>query len=809
MIHNWLSLYLYHLKHNKIFNVLNILGLSLGVAGLIFAMLYWNDEHSYNAWNPNKENVFFTVTDLGEDKVWGSSSAPLGPALTASVPQVKEYCYLTGWYESDVLKYKEKKIVLSKVTDAQNNFFNFFPFRFIKGSSSTALNPNSIAISESIAKAIFGDEDPLNKQITYGDKNLVVKGVYSIKGKSSFEPDAVINAIGAKLKETETRWGMFSFGMLIKLKNPADAPLVREKIDALYYENTVKKNIAESGMSKEEYITRYGVTKVSLEQLKDLRLKSKVNDTAEGRGNYQFLLTMMGLSLLILIISIVNYSNLATANAIKRAKEVGIRKILGASKNNIIRQFIFETVITTSFSILCALMIVEISLPYYNIFLGKNIELHENTFYTQLIAIFIIVVLLAGIFPAVYVAKFETIKVLRGNFSRSKKGIWLRNAMLVLQFAVAFFFIIGSYIVHQQIKYVTTKDLGFNGKQIVDVYYRNPYNYREEGYRQKMSRNYSRVKEQMLKIRGVDEVAISSFKIGGGSYQQSTVSYKDISIAIQIMGMDFELPEILKLETVKGRFLSKNIASDTINSVIINETAAKMLNEANPINKYITYQEDKKLKIVGVVKDFHMFGPNIKILPMMLFQYKVENGQLQNCHEIYVKVAPEHMESALAGIEKLWVEEVDPDYAFNYGFVDKNFARSYENYVQQRNVFSLLNVVVILISLFGLFALASFSIQRRMKEIAIRKTLGADTILLLKELTWQYMLFCILGFIIALIPAWILLDKWLDNFAYRITISYAPFITGFLFLLALTLIIVISKAYAATNANVLKYLKYE
>src|SRR5690606_474095 len=265
---------------------------------------------------------------------------------------------------------------------------------------------------------------------------------------------------------------------------------------------------------------------------KDLRLKSRVSDVPEGRGNYQLLLIMMGLSILILVISIVNYINLATANAIKRAKEVGVRKILGASKKNIVKQFIFETVITTLFSILLALVIVEVSLPYYNTFLAKNLVINESEFYIDLALLFMVVIVLAGIFPAIYVAKFEAVKVLKGNFSRSKKGIWLRNGMLVVQFAVAFFFVIGSYIVHQQIKYITTKDLGFKGAQVLDVYYRNPFDFNEEGYMEKLLNRYESTKEQLRNIKGIEQVSVSTVKIGGGGVLQSTVSYQDKTISM-------------------------------------------------------------------------------------------------------------------------------------------------------------------------------------------------------------------------------------------------------------------------------------
>lgn len=806
MINNWLKIYLYQIKNNKFFTALNVLGLSLGIAGLVFSILYWNDEHAYNDWNPDRERIFYNVVDMGENKVWGASAAPVGPHL-ASIPEVSEYCYMNAWYNSNVLEYNGKKEIFDKVTDAQKNFFSFFPFQFIAGNAKTALDEGSIALSETAAQRLFGKENPMGQQVISGDKVYVVKGVYRLAGKSSFAPDLVTCNIDPKLKENETRWGAFSFAMLVKLKDASQGEAVQDKISKLYYENGTKVYAAENGISPQEYIKRYGETKVYLESLADLRLHSRVRDVPEGRGSFQFLLIMFGLSLLILLLSVVNYINLATANAIKRAKEVGVRKVLGAAKSNIIKQFVFETVLTTLFALLLAMVIVEISLPYYNTFLGKELVIKSSQFYIQLIFVFITVVVLSGILPAIYVSKFESVNVLKGNFSRSKKGIWLRNGMLVLQFGIASFFIIGSYIVNQQVNYLANKDLGFNGDQVIDISYRNSYDFKDEKYREKVARGYASVKERLLAIKGVKQVAGGTFKVGGGSSHTSSFNYGDKEVSLQYMIGDFGLLDMMKIKMVQGRDISPAFASDTINSVLVNETGFKLFGDKQLVGKFITWDK-QKFKVVGVVKDFHLNSPQSPIPPMVFAHYKAMDWMLQNTNDIYVTVDPGQMEPALAEMEQLW-HSVDPDFPFNYDFVDKYFARSFEGFVRQRNLFALLNGVVILIALFGLFALSSYSIQRRMKEIAIRKTLGADTGVLLRELSKQYVVFCIIGFAIAFVPAWMLLDKWLENFTYRIPISVVPFFVGFAILLVLTLVVVLGRAWYATRVNVLAYLKYE
>lgn len=810
MIKNWLHIFLFQIKNNKLFTTLNVLGLSIGIAGLIFAILYWNDEQSYNDWNPEKDKVFQSISQVSKDMVWASNVAAFEPYFKKSFPELEAYCYLENWYYEEIVQYKNKKEIL-RITDAQNTFFEFFPFNFSKGTAKTALKDNNaIAISEDAAARLFGSDDPMGKEVRYSGRTLVVRGVYTIPGKSSMAPMAVTNLIEPKLKENANHWGNFNHGLLLKFKNPADKDKVISRMEKILFENRAVKWAKDEGITLEEWIKKNGSesTGIILEPLANARLHSLVDGYAEGRGNYQFLLIMVGLSILILILSIVNYINLATANAIKRAKEVGVRKILGASKINIIKQFIFETTLITLFSILLALVIVELSLPYYNEFLNKKLIIHGEQFYLQLIGIFFFTIAVAGVFPAFYVANFETLKVLKGNFGRSKSGVWLRNGMLILQFSIATFFIIGSYIVYQQVQHLNTKDLGFKGEQVLSVRYRNTYDWREKDYMKKLFSRYYTIKNEVSKIKGVEQVSTGSFSFGGDSSSSSSFEYNEVTIQGQNMGIDFGMLEMMKIQLKEGRYLSDKFASDTINAMLVNETTLKMMKEKKPIGKEVEWNGNK-LKIVGVVKDFNLFSPQSEVPPMVFFHFKTIDWMLGNASRIHVKVNSENMEQTIADIEKFWLKNVDNEYPFEYDFVDKAFARTYETYVKQRNLFSLLNFIVILIALFGLFALASYSIQRRMKEIAIRKTLGAETGILLKELSKQYIVFCLIGFAIALFPVYYLLNKWLENFAYRIEISLVPFVIGFIVLLILTLLVVLSRAYQATRLDVLKYLKYE
>lgn len=809
MLKNWLHIFLFNIKNNKLFTALNVLGLSIGIAGLIFSVLYWNEEHSYDAWNPNKDTVYLLANQMDKEIYWKSSSAAVGSNLIKKSSDVVSYCYLSGGYDNDIIQYGQEKKQFGKILSAQGNFFDFFPFEFVEGSRNTALpDENSICLSEETASQLFGTEKALGKEVVLSRKKLIVRGVYKLDQKSSYAPAAVVDFMEAGIKKAIGQWGNFHLVLLVKAKNAAAKTSIEKTLSQMYYDNMTVPYARQKSMEPKDFEAKYGSIKPILEPLSDIRLHSKTNGLQEGKGNYQFLLIMLGLSVLILILSIVNYINLATATAIKRAKEVGVRKVIGASKANIVQQFIFETILISLFAILFALVIVELSLPYYNEFLEKNIVLQGSQFYLQLVVIFIITVGLAGVFPALYVSNFKTLNVLKGNFGRSKSGVWLRNGMLVFQFAIASFFIIGSYIVYQQIEYMNNKDLGFKPNQIINVHYRNIYGDDPKINDRFRFDRYMTIKNQILKIKGVKQVAGGAFMFGNGAPTTISYHYKDINVDGDNIPIDFGMLEMMQIKMAKGRYFDPKYAQDTINSMLINETALKLLNEKDPIGKKVDW-DGKETIIVGVVKDFNLGNPSEPIPPMSFFHFKTIPWFIGTLNNIYVEADSGTMEQTLAGIEKLWLKNVDPDYPFSYDFVDKEYKRSYSNYVKQKNLFSLLNGVVILIALFGLFALATYSIQRRMKEIAIRKTLGAETTILLKELSKQYIVFCVVGFVMALFPVYYLLQKWLDNFAFRIDISIIPFIVGFLVLLILTLAVVLSRAYYATKVDVLQYLKYE
>lgn len=809
MLYNWIKIFIYHLKQNKLFSFLNVLGLSIGIAGLVFATLYWNNEHSYDAWNPNNENVYQVLNQMGPQKeIWASNSTPFGLACKATIPEIESICFFGNRYDGGLLKYKSKKLIVKKAVISDEEFFNIFPFPIVKGAKTAILKEkNSVAISEASAKLLFNEEDPIGKSVNFENEFYTVRAVYKIIKPSAVEPDYVFNGL-IKERDLES-WGNFNYGLMIKVKKDVAIAAVVKKMEKIVFENRTQKNAKESGQTVAQFIKENGESKIILDQLKTARLQGRKasigSNFPEGQGNLQLVYIMMGLSILILVLSIVNYINLATATAIKRAKEVGVRKVVGASKSLIVMQFIFETAIVISFAVILALAIVELALPFYNDFLNKDLTLNGSEFYVQIVLIFVLVIVFAGIFPAIYISKFDSLKVLKGNFSRSKSGIWMRNSMLVFQFAIAAFFIIGALVVYQQVSYMSDKDLGFSGDQIIRI------RFRYDDWETKLKK-YETTKQELLKMSGVQDVSTFEGSFGDDTNSTSGFTHNGIFVQGHNVNMDFGFLDMMKIKILEGRDLSPEFASDTVSNMLMNETCVRTLNLKKPINTIITsgWGNDKgmlKFKIVGVVKDFNITGLKNKIPPMIFVNLKTLGWS--NFQFVYVKVNADDLAGTLAELETYWNKNINQDYPFEYEFVDKTFAKTYLEQLKQKNLFFILNLIVIVIAIFGLFALASFSMERRLKEIAIRKTLGAETNTLLKELSKQYVFFCLVGFLIGIFPAYLLLQKWLEDFAFRIDIPLFPFIVALVSLLFLTLLVVLAKAYQVTKMDVLKYLKYE
>lgn len=809
MIKNWFKIYVYHLFKNKIYFFLTMLSLAIGIAAVLLSVIHYQEEARYDQWNPNKNNIFVAESRIEEDLSWMKLPSPFGTALKENSPHVVDVCYL-GDYGGSILFYKDQKKPVQKILFTQSNFFDFFPFEFVKGNRAQAFAmPNSAVVKDTYAAYLFGDKDPIGEVFSIGEDKYIVSGVYTLGNeRSSYQTELIINNLDKRVQEgvENQNWGNHNYVAWIKLDDPAYKKDIEQLMFDVRIEYQFKPIAKEKGITTEELMKEWGMENKMyyLHDLAGQRMiaNPNLNGTEQGAASVQRMYIMMGLSVLILILSVFNYINLTTARAMGRGKEVGIRKTLGAGKFNLACQGMFEALLTSLLSMLIALMLAEITLPWMQVFFSSKMELNFWEFLPLILVILVLIVLLVGIIPALFTASFKTLEVLKGQIGRSKKGTGFKNAILIIQFGVACFFMIGAYIVYQQVNYMLNKDLGFKGDQVVRI------GYYYKGKREDKVKVYESVKEQFLKVKGVEGVTTAAIQMGSGNGASSSFVHNGNNVQAVIGAMDYNFLEVFEVDLKEGRQLTESLASDSINNILLNETAVRMMQEPDVLGKQIAWNDDT-YNVVGVVKDFNLYGLQANYPPIIFLSLKTQPWAGENIQHISVKIKGENIEQTIKELEAIWKQRDISDVPFDYSFVDQDFARTFTNTIQERNVFLVLNSIVIFIALFGLYSLASFTINTRLKEVAIRKVLGASTPELLKQLSKQYVVFCFIGFVIAVFPSYYFLNQWLSDYAFRIDVSVLPFIVCLVVILGLTLLIVLLKAYAATQLSILKYIKYE
>lgn len=777
---------------------INVFGLTLGLLGLIITLLYANDQLSYDQWVQDKDRIISVGYQFDDEKdIWGVSYPQMEKAK-ANMSDIEDILLVSGMgYESTNVISDDKIVHATKIVESTPNFFAFFQYKFIEGNPTTALNAkNHLVVSEDFAKKAFGEENPMGKNLQIGKKNYIVQGVFRIEEKSSMMPEIVY-----PFEKMDDYWGNYSYNAYIKMKTPISISDFKDQYYQAVWAEQIEREAQEEGMTVEEVLENFPF-QIAAALLVDSRFEMFNSATFfEPYGNKSIIRIMFAISILLLVISMVNFINLSMAAAVKRAKEVGVRKAIGAGKRLIVYQNLFETTLLTLFSFVLAMVGIELILPYFNDFMQTEIQLHFRLFLGVIVLIVVLISLLTGIIPAVYLSNFKTIEVLKGSFSRSSKGIYLRNAMLGVQFMIASFFFMGSLIVYFQINYLNQLDLGFNKEQLMALNFR----YKTD----KPFQEYEKVKTRLMNIDGV--AAVNSVRPLVGTqtgYSTTEFNFKGKKVGnVQYNSVDFGYPEMTQMTLLKGRFLSDQFASDTISSVVINETLAKELGiYDDPINQKL----GENFIVVGMVKNYHIADAFSPIPAAFMHHWKAFDGSMvYNLRNVVIKFEAEKLPHILSELENYWPKEVITNAPFEYSFIDKNFEKTYEHYVRQQNIFGVMTALVILVALLGLYALSSFIIEQRLKEVAIRKTLGAETKNIILRFAQPYLFIGSVSILLTFPLVIYLANEWLQDFAYRIDISIWPFLGCFLILLSLTLLVVSLKAWRATKINLVNYLKYE
>ncbi|MCT3789336.1 ABC transporter permease [Elizabethkingia anophelis] len=806
MLQNWTKIAFTNYKRNWISTMINLLGLTIGFTVFILVFLNWQDEKSYENWVPGGENIYLVENN---NAIFGNMSVSSYPELHVSkekFSEIEDYTIAGLWQSNYKLIYKGRSAYV-KEANAIDSYFELFPHEAIAGSFKNAISDESkIALSEKTAKSLFGAEykNCIGKIVKKDsdDKSYVVTVVYKYTDKNSvFKSDYIIKTQGLN---NSTNWTNFSYIGFFRVRPGADIKNLEKKLtDQMAVEE--KKNSEKWG---EEYNEK-DKTIVSLIPIGKMKLDAK----SEGieKGDKKTILILLGLSVLILTLSGINLINLKTAQASQRAKEIGVRKAIGGSRFGVVLQFLFENAIICIVAYLLSFVLIEFLLPSYNKFLGKEMSMANTNVFIYSALLLILFIFLSGIIPALYLSNFRPVNTLKGNFSRSKHGVWLRNSILTLQLIISSFFIICSFIIHSQVQYMLDKDLGFNGNQVVQIDfkktdYRDNYNYKK----------YLRLKSEISKISGVQDITGSVLSLGSGVRNSSSVKNAlDTTKSINNVGnggIDYNYFQFYKIKFASGRDLDIRKASDTISGVVANETFVKMMgwNNQQALGQevYPGWDGKKKYKILGVVKDFYVTGVDKPITPILFYNY--DRTYIKNSlTSLQIKLSGNDINGTLKRIEEFWNTKAEPGYPFEYTFIDKAFARTYAKYEKQKLLFSILNSVVLLVALLGLFALSSLMIDQKLKDVAIKKTLGASDSNLIRDLTKKYLWLAALAVLLSIPFSYYFMNEWLKEFAYRIEMPWWPYVLSFIILLLLTFLVVSIKAYRATKVELVKYLKYE
>ena len=807
MIKNYLKSALRNITRNKFYSVLNILGLSIGLISTIFILLYIQDELSFDKYNKNYKRIYRLESDFRisekHDK-FAVTSVPIAPAMKMEYPEIEQYARIVD-NGNMFIRYKNKEFYEKKIYSADSSYFKVFTCEFLKGSPDNALNePNTMVVTESFAKKYFGEANPLGEVLRDGDNmNYKVTAVIKdLPGNTHLKYDALTSmATIAKVYgkdqfnslKPEAFWnvGIYSY---ILLKPNADIKNIHAKFPAFnkkYMEPLGKQINADF--------------KLITTNLADIHLSTKnlEGDLPIGSMSYVYIFSFV--ALFILLIASINYMNMATSRSANRAKEVGICKVLGAFRAQLSRQFLSESVLLAFISLIISLAFIQLLLPLFNELSDKHLTfgVFSNPFiFIGIIAITLVVGLVSGSYPAFYLSSFMPARVLKGKIDSGRNSGYLRKTLVVFQFVISIMMIIGTLTVSRQLRYMKTKDLGFDKGNIVvaeiqdTVFVKKIPAFREELLQNPTIEAVSASTGVPGKIR-----SIQVMRVENGSKMQE--------LALNNFQIDYDYIPLMKMKLVKGRNFDKNMGTDLKEGVIINETAAKKLGWGdNALGKKIQYgieldgTADRNTKVIGVVRDFNYASLHNKIEPIVMFLTKRPGFALN------IRIKPENKPAALDFIKSVW-GKYGVKNPFEYYFLDQNFDESYQAEAKLNKIFTVFSVISIFIALLGLLGLASFTAERRTKEIGIRKVLGSSLMEIANMFYKEFTLLIVVAFIIGTPIAFYVLSLWLQQFAYHVNQTWFIFFLSGMLAWIVAMATISFHSIKAASENPVTAIKYE
>jgi putative ABC transport system permease protein len=799
MVPNFLKSGFRNFRHHKSFSFINILGLTLGLAACLLIGFFVRDEKQYDRFVPGADRIFrvYQQSESDANAVIATTPPAFATALKENYPEVENVLRVMRFSSKELFEAGSKKIYETGGFIADSNFFEMFPLPFKYGSPKKVLDePNAIVISEGMSKRFFGDGDPVGKTISFEKSVFSIRGVLKEGPNFHLPVNFLINMSAVGLNgQTLENWQWYPFNTYVKVKQGADPVSLETKFQG--YSKPFLKGDGDINFPRFQPLLQIHLYSSSFKY-----------DMAE-RGNIAYVKVLFIIALFILLIAVFNFVNLATAKSLQRAKEVGVRKAIGAGRKQLIIQFVGETVLFSFFSMVLATLAAWLLLPYLNQFTQKNIVFDLFTNPLILLGLFAVIVLVgvvAGFYPALVLSRFNPVKVLKGGTTADTsagKTPWLRHGLVVIQFSLSVLLIISSIVVIQQVKYMYNKDLGFNKEQVLFLQMRG----------ENLTKNYESFKNELSNQAGISSVSVG-YGFPGDIFGDGMMTVKEKPelkpTKATLFMVDEDYIKTLGLKLIAGRDFSKKIQSD-VSAYVINETAVTEFGLGSPkeaLGKTLswpTWRKYDSLKtgpIIGVVKDFNFKSLHERIEPGVLQIYPPAYSR------IAVKLKEGSVQNSIARIETLW-NKFSPDYPMEYTFLDESFGKMYEAEDKLKTLLSLFTGVTIFVACLGLFGLTAYAAERRKKEIGIRKVLGATVEGVVIMLSKDFIKLVLISLVVASPVAWYFMSEWLKNFSYRIEINWWVFAVAGVLTVLLAFITVSLLAVKAGKANPVKNLRAE
>ncbi|MEM7372595.1 MAG: ABC transporter permease [Bacteroidota bacterium] len=797
MLQNYLKIALRNFSRQPAYTFLNIMGLAIGIAASLFILLYVRYELSYDQYHTKADRIYRISSDIREPDnafKWSVTQNPLGRQLKQDYEEVEEYVRLNGMGKT-LFRLGDDQFFIEKVFIADSTIFDVFTFDFVMGDPSTALNqPNAMVLSETEARRFFGESDPIGKllQTTRPDPYMIT-GVYrDMPTNSHLIAEALISARSfGPDNNNPGAWGSFNLYTYVLLREGADPASFASKLP-----DVIEKFVA-------VIFDQFGITiEYKLLPLTDIHLTSDFAGEPEPTGTMTYIYIFLAVGFFLLLIASINYMNLATARSARRALEVGLRKVLGSHRSHLIAQFLAESMLLTLGALLVSILLLVISIPFLNELFDLHLQtssLIQPSVIVSILGIVLLVGFVGGSYPAFYLSRFMPVTVLKGKLSSAGSNTSLRRILVITQFVITIFMLIGTGVIYDQLQYVRSKDLGFD-KEHVLTFSVNGNQF------QKWDVLYS----ELSNTSDVVSVGISSTTPGNGySKQLMNVETNEgmEQYGVDNYSVDFDFFPTMGIKVVEGRNFSREFSTDSTQAVMVNEAFVRRLGWDDPIGKKVQLSANDTLPfyyVIGVVEDFHQQSLYNEIAALL---FAPRFGQFSG-RIVHVRLNGGKIKQAIAEIETKW-RSVFPTTPFEYRFVDERFQMQYEEDERRGRIFLAFSFLTIFITCLGLLGLTSFTVEQRRKEISVRRVVGAETRDILYLLTKHFAILVAIAAIPAFAAGWFVMREWLESFAYHADMNYLLYIGAFLGTMLITLLTTGYHALKAAKADPVHALKYE